>query len=197
LRIVRGLLMTKTPSSLLDRLRGPFEAEPWERFVSLYTPLIYTWGRHVGLQKQDSSDLVQEVFVKLVQVLPTFTYDARKGGFRRWLRTVTLNTWRDHRKRRGDQPLLGNEAALAELAAPNGSEAFWEAEYRLHLVNRAMDVMRADFQPATWKAFWEQVVVGRSAKEVAAELLMTPGAAYAARFRVLDRLRQELAGMLE
>jgi RNA polymerase sigma-70 factor, ECF subfamily len=93
--------------------------------------------------------------------------------------------------------LPGNEAALAEVAAPNGSEAFWEAEYSLHLVNRAMALMQADFHPATWKAFWEQVVVGRPAKEVAAELGMSPGAVYAAKFRVLDRLRQELAAMLD
>jgi RNA polymerase sigma-70 factor (ECF subfamily) len=189
--------MTKTSASLLERLRQPFEPEAWERFASLYTPLIYTWGRQVGLQEQDVADLVQEVFIKLVQVLPTFTYDAHKGGFRRWLRTVTLNTWRDQRKRRSDRPLPGDEAALAEVAAPHGQDSFWEAEYRLHLVNRALALMQADFQPATWKAFWQQVVVGRPAKEVAAELGLTPGAAYAAKFRVLDRLRQELAGMLE
>jgi RNA polymerase sigma-70 factor (ECF subfamily) len=189
--------MTRTPLSLLERLRQPFAPDAWDRFVSLYTPLIYTWGRQVGLQEQDVSDLVQEVFVKLVQVLPTFTYDAHKGGFRRWLRTVTLNTWRDQCKRRSDRPLPGNEAALAEVSAPDEQEAFWEAEYRLHLVNRAMEVMQADFQTATWQAFWEQVAVGRRAKEVAAELGMSTGAAYAARFRVLDRLRQELGGMLE
>ncbi len=126
--------MTVTPASLLQRLREPFEPEAWERFVSLYTPLIYTWGRHVGLQQQDAADLVQEVFLKLVKVLPSFTYDPHRGGFRRWLRTVTLNTWRDHRKRRGDRPLPGNAAALADLAA-DGPDAFWDAEYRMHLVN--------------------------------------------------------------
>lgn len=147
----RGLLITKTtPISLLERLCVPFEPEAWERFVSLYTPLIYTWGRKVGLQEQDATDLVQEVFVKLVQVLPTFTYDAHKGGFRRWLRTVALNIWRDRGKRRSDRPLPGNEAALAELEAP--SVSFWETEYSLRLVNRAMALMQADFQPATWKA---------------------------------------------
>jgi RNA polymerase sigma-70 factor (ECF subfamily) len=192
-----AMLMTKTPNSLLERLREPFEPEAWERFVSLYTPLIYTWGRQVGLQDQDAADLVQEVFVKLVKVLPTFTYHAHKGGFRRWLRTVTLNTWRDHRKRRSDRQWPGNDAALAEVAAPNGHESFWEAEYSMQLVNQAMGLIQADFQPATWKAFWEQVVVGRPAKEVAAELGMSTGAAYAAKFRVVDRLRQDLAGMLE
>ena len=76
-------------------------------------------------------------------------------------------------------------------------EAWWEAEYRQHLTNRALRLMQADFQPATWQAFWEQVVVGRPAADVAAELGLTPGAVYAARFRVLDRLRRELAGMLD
>jgi RNA polymerase sigma-70 factor (ECF subfamily) len=159
-------------------------------------PLIYAWGRHVGLQDQDAADLVQEVFVTLVQVLPHFTYDPNKS-FRRWLRTVTLNTWRDRRKRRGDRPLPGDEAALAEVAAPESLGRFWETEYRQQLAHRAMQLMQADFRPATWRAFWEQVVIGRPARDVATELGLTPGAAYAAKFRVLDRLRQELAGMLE
>ncbi len=58
--------MTKTPASLLARLHEPFESQAWERFVALYTPLICTWGRQVGLQEQDAADVVQEVFVKLV-----------------------------------------------------------------------------------------------------------------------------------
>jgi RNA polymerase sigma-70 factor (ECF subfamily) len=191
-----ALSKSNTPISLLERLREPLEPEAWDRFVSLYAPLIYGWGRQVGLQDQDSADLVQTVFVKLVQILPSFVYDPQRG-FRRWLRTIVLNTWRDRRKRRGDRQLPGDDGALADVAAPNDPEAFWDTEYRQQLVNRALALLQADFQASTWKAFWEQVVVGRPAKEVAAELGLSPGAAYAAKFRVLDRLRQELAGMLE
>jgi hypothetical protein len=66
--------MTKTPESLLDRLRQLLDQEAWERFLSLYTPLLYAWVRCVGSQDQDAADLVQEVFVTLVQVLPTFRF---------------------------------------------------------------------------------------------------------------------------
>jgi RNA polymerase sigma-70 factor (ECF subfamily) len=188
--------MDSTPVSLLERLQSPSDPEAWDRFVSLYTPLVYSWGRRVGLHDQDAADLVQEVFVTLVQVMPTFTYD-RQRSFRRWLRTVTLNKWRDRQKRRGDQPLAGDAERLAQEAVPDPLEAFWEVEYRQQLAGRAIQIMQTDFQPTTWKAFWEHVVVGRPAPEVAAEIGLTPGAVYAAKLRVLDRLREALAGMLD
>jgi RNA polymerase sigma-70 factor (ECF subfamily) len=187
--------MTQTPVSLLERLRQPGDQEAWQRFVELYSPLIYTWGRRAGLQDQDAADLVQDVLLTLVAAMPTFVYDRHKS-FRGWLRTITLNKWRDSCKRRG-RVSPGGDAVLAQAVVPDGVEAFWEAEFSRHLADRALQVMQADFQPTTWKAFWEQVVAGRSAAEVGAELGLSPGAVYAARFRVLDRLRRELAGMLD
>ena len=189
--------MDTTSVSLLENLRRPGDQAAWNRFTELYAPLLYGWARRLGLQPNDAADLVQDVFAVLVRKLPEFRLEPRTGAFRRWLRTITLNTWRDRRKRRGDRPLPGDEAALAELADPAGLEPFWEGEYRQHLVNRALSLIQGAFRPATWKAFWEQVVAGRPAKEVAAELGLTPGAVYAAKLRVLDRLRQDLAGMLD
>jgi RNA polymerase sigma-70 factor (ECF subfamily) len=75
--------------------------------------------------------------------------------------------------------------------------AFEEAEYRQHLARRALELMQAEFPPATWKACWEVVVAGRPAAEVAAELAISIDSVYAAKSRVLRRLRQELAGLLD
>jgi RNA polymerase sigma-70 factor (ECF subfamily) len=188
--------MERTPASLLERLRHPGDAEAWARFVALYAPLIFSWGRRVGLQEQDADDLVQDVLLALVRALPGFHYDRHKS-FRRWLRTVTLNKWRDRGKRRGTQPLPGGPNGLENLPSPEDPDAFWDAEYRRHLAERALRVMQADFQPATWKACWEYVACGRPAAEVAAEVGLSTGAVYAASFRVLHRLRQELAGILD
>ena len=77
------------------------------------------------------------------------------------------------------------------------AEAYWETEYRGHLVRRALELMQADFEPATWKACWEMVTTERPAADIAAELRLSVGAVYAAKFRVLARLREELAGMLD
>lgn len=188
--------MTKTPSSLLERLRQPFEAAAWGQFVSLYTPLIYSWGRRVGLQEQDAADLVQDVFVTLIQVLPTFAYD-RHQSFRRWLRAVTINRWRKDRKHPDNRRVSGQADKPEPMAGADELEAFWEAEYQQHLVNQALRLMRADFEETTWKACWEMTAAGRPAAEVAAELGLTVGAAYAAKFRVLKRLRRDLQGLLD
>ena len=128
--------MTETPASLLERLRQPFEPEAWGRFVALYTPLIFSWGRRVGLQETDAADLVQEVFVTLLQVLPTFTYD-RHQSFRRWLRTITLNKWRNDRKRWDNRMVRGHGSELDGVAEADGLEALWEAEYQQHLAGQA------------------------------------------------------------
>jgi len=188
--------MTQTPVSLLERLRRPDEQAAWGRFIELYTPLIDAWAHRIGLQADDAAELVQEVFATLVRKLPEFAYEPGKS-FRGWLRVVTLNKWREMQRRRRGQPAAVAGADLDGLPAPPEADAFWDVEYRRHLVGRVLGVMQRDFEPAVWKACWECVAHGRAAPEVGAELGMSPGAVRVAKCRVLARLRQELAGLLD
>lgn len=188
--------MHTTPASLLERLRQPGERESWVRFIELYTPLLYHWARRARLQEADAADLVQDVLTLLVQKLPEFTYDRHKS-FRAWLRTVTLNKWRERLRCRVPMPLDAQAAPLAELCSPDPVPLFEEAEYRQHLVNRALQLMKRDFQPTTWRACWEHVVCGRPVTLVAAELGISAKAVYLAKGRVLRRLREELEGLLD
>jgi RNA polymerase sigma-70 factor (ECF subfamily) len=186
--------MNTTPVSLLERLRLDDPRAAWDRFVRLYTPLLSHWARKLGLQGPEADDLVQEVFTLLVQKLPEFRYDPAKR-FRAWLWTVTVNKHRERLRRRS--LAAGGPAALEEVSVPDASEAVGEADYQQYLVKRAVQLMQDEFQPATWKAFWECVVAGRPGAEVAAELGVTENAVYLAKGRVLRRLREELAGLLD
>lgn len=163
--------------------------------VRLYTPLICYWGRRVGLQEQDAAELAQEVFILLLRKLPEFNYD-HKQSFRGWLRTVTLNKWREQCRRR-QLPIELDGDPLANLSVPDPAESFWEEELRQHLATRALRLMQTEFETATWKACWEVTVNGRAPEEVAGELGITLGAVYAAKARVLRRLRQKFAGLLD
>lgn len=188
--------MNTTSASLLERLCQPEAAEAWQRFVQLYTPLLYYWARDAGLPSADAADLVQEVLVVLVQKLPEFAYDPSQS-FRGWLRTIALNKWRERCRRFTARPDKGGDTGLSGVAEGDSGAAFEEAEYREHLVRRALEIMQAEFEPTTWKACWEVVVCSRRAADVATELGVSVDVVYSAKSRVLRRLREELNGLLE
>ena len=191
---VANFMFTTSPS-LLERLCHSPAQEGWEQFVDMYTPLLVAWTRRLGLPRQEAADLLQDIFTVLVEKLPTFKYDAGKS-FRAWLKTVLLNRWRNDLRKRAGVKIQGDDG-LSEIAAEDELPEFEEEEYRSYLVRRALDLMRAEFQPATWTACWEFVVRDRPAAEVAAELGITVNAVYLAKSRVLRRLREELAGLLD
>ncbi len=186
--------MNTTPVSLLEQLRRPDEQAAWVEFVRLYGPLLFYWARKAGLQESDAADLTQEVFAVLVQKLPEFRYDECKN-FRAWLRTIALNKWRDTCRQRARHPAGLDGRDFADVPAPE--QSFTEEEYRGQLMVQALEVLRPEFRPATWKAFEEHGVAGRRAEDVARELGMTVGGVYAAKFRVMGRLRSYLQGLLE
>ena len=154
-----------------------------------------TFGaRRSGCRDSEAADFVQEVLTLLVRKLPEFEYDQNRT-FRGWLRTVSENCWRNLR-RKAAVTLNDNHSDLADLALTS-DDPYWETEYREHLVGRALDLMRSDFQPTTWQACWRLVVEGQAAAEVARDLGISIGAAYMAKSRVLSRLRQELDGLVD
>lgn len=190
--------MHTTSLSLLERVREPADEEAWTRFVELYTPLLFQWASRAGLSDHDADDLVQDVFVALVRELPTFQYDGTKS-FRAWLRKVLLNKWREKLRRRRETAIGGDDPRFGELASADGEEALdliGEEEYRQALLAQAFQLMRTDFEPKTWQACWEFIVSEKPAAQIAAELRMTTKAVYMAKARVLQRLRQELDGLL-
>ena len=188
--------MDSTSVSLLKRLREPSPEPAWARFVELYAPLIFHWGRRHGLNPTDAADLVQEVLAVLVVKLPVFDYDPSRR-FRGWLRTVTVNKARDFQRRESAQSRTRATAGeLASLVAES-ADPFEETEYQVYIVRRALQLMQAEFEPATWQACWKQVGEGASAAETALALGISANSARIAKCRVLRRLREELEGLLE
>jgi RNA polymerase sigma-70 factor (ECF subfamily) len=186
----------ETPVSLLERLRQDQRTVDWERFVRLYTPLLYHWAKRLGVGESDAADFVQDVFMLLVRKLPRFEYDQQKR-FRGWLWTVTLNRLREDKRRRNLSAQHQDDSFWQELAASDGLDVLTEAEYRQYLVRRMLEILKDEFEETTWQAFWECVMKDRPGTEVARSLGISENAVYLAKARVLRRLRNELAGLLD
>jgi len=194
--------MFDTSVSLLERLRRQPDDESWQRLVDLYTPLLRGWLRRHLVPHEDVEDLVQEVMAVLVRELPQFHYDRSRGSFRGWLRAITVNRLRMFWRARQSRPLATGDSdlarKLAELEDPHSAlSQVWDREHDRHVANRLLEMVAAEFEAPTWHAFQRLVMDGAKPSAVAADLNISLNAVYLAKYRILRRLRQEIAGLTD
>ena len=192
-----------TRVTLLTRLRDGQDGDAWREFFDLYGPVVYRFARNRGLQDADAADLMQDVLRSVARNAHRMEYDPKRGTFRGWLYTVTRNKIYNFLSSQKNRPRASGDSDAYERlqAAPareeDGPDADWEREYQQRLTDRAMDLVKDEFQPATWQAFWGTAVEGKAAAEVGVALKMSPGAVYVAKSRVLARLREEVRKMMD
>ncbi len=189
-------MQDSTSESLLIRLSDASDADAWSRFVQLYTPLIFFWARKTGLQPHDAADLVQDVLTIVFQKLPELKYDPAKS-FRGWLRTVTLNRFRELCRKQKLKEIDGPQSALGQVADPQSAESTWDLNYARQLVAAAMGGLKGDFAPPTWTALNQLIKTGQPAADIARETGVSVWTLYAAKARLMRKLRTELSGLLD
>ncbi len=191
-----------TASSLLQSVRSA-DAGAWSRLAQLYGPLVEYWARQAGLGVHDSADIAQEVFQVVYQRIQDFRRDRAGDSFRKWLKAIAHNKIREHWRRLGRHAVAkGGSAALLQMnqvAEPSPTELEHErtAETEIGwLHQRAMELIRDEFAPTTWCAFYGVLVENRAAADVAADLGISRNAVYIAKSRILSRLRAEFSEVL-
>ncbi len=163
--------------------------------VQIYGPLIYSWCRRLGRQPADAADATQDVLLSVSRDLQRFDPTVAGATFRGWLWTITRRRLADqarHHARAAQQA----DGSLADVAQPLDTDPPTDAASdRAAVLGRAVALLRDQFEPATWKAFWATVAEGRDPAEVAEDLGVTRWAVYKARARVLQRLREQMEGL--
>lgn len=185
-------------STLLDQIRAR-RPEAWQRLVDLYGPVVYRWCRQLGVACADAADVVQDVFAAVAAGAERFHRDGPGHSFGAWLRTITRSKVCDHfRRRRGQLDAEGGtQAQQRMLDLPEAADESLSLSVELkpdpRFVHRALESVRAEFEPHTWEAFWRIVVEGQSAADVAGAMNLSLPTVYQAKSRVLRRLRREMS----
>lgn len=186
-----------TRPSLLLRIRDAGDAASWEDFAAVYGPIIRGYCRRRGLQEADAADMGQEVLSQVARSIAGFEYLPARGRFRDWLGRVTRNKitrFFEIRGREGSALETDNPSALLE---DSGEDAEWSAEYHSRILKVALERIRDDFENKTWEAFERIWCSDCPAPEVARTLGMTIDSVYAAKSRVLRRLRMEVLALAD
>lgn len=189
-----------TRPSLLIRIRDAADTPSWLAFVELYSPLIRGYCMRRGLQEADACDVAQEVLAQVSRSIRTFEYEPGRGRFRDWLGTITRNKIARHVavRARGDQPVGGGPSAdLIESVSSPEADTLWSSAFHDRVLQVALARSRVDFEPTTWAAFEGVWLDARPAAELAHSLGLKIEAVYAAKSRVLRRLREEVLALAE
>jgi len=191
--------MNSTPDtrySLLIRVRDTADQAAWEEFVEIYRPVIVRLARQKGMQEADSEDIAQRVLISIARKVEEHAHDPTRAKFRTWLQRVAHNAILNAITRRKPDQGAGDSAVAAVLLQQQSNEAtdtgLIQLEYRREVFRWAARHVRDEFQPSTWDAFWLTAVEDRPIGEVAQQLGKNRGAIYAARSRVIRRIREKV-----
>ena len=185
-----------THPSLLMRVRDARNQHAWNEFVEVYGPVIFNYCRLRQLQECDSSDVAQEVLMRLSSALREFEYKPELGRFRDWLGKVTHRELLKFWNRRGiSQRLNGMQNTTQTLEVED--HTLWNDHFHSELLQVALDRIRNEFTEQTWTAFQLTWLEDLSPLQVAERLQIGIEKIYVAKSRILRRLREEVIRLSE
>lgn len=191
----------QTRSSLIAQVQSPEDREAWDQFVLIYRPVIYRMARRRGMQDADAQDLVQTVLMRVAASIQRWEKTDPETKFRHWLRRVARNAMVSAFSRQPKDAAAGGSETLDLLAEQPEIVEDVEQEIATESMReqylRAAAVVKTDVDADTWRAFELTVVRGQSCDEVAALFGKSVGAVYAARSRVMRRLREQVQRLQE
>lgn len=183
-----------TRASLLIRIRQTDDHDAWNEFAQIYRPAIIRLARMKGLQNADAEDLAQQVLVSISRAIQNWQPDPSKARFRTWLSKVTQNAVLNSITRQKPDQATGEDdpTRLNNLAESDQQATQLNVELRREAFRYAANEIKSEFHLSTWEAFWLTSVDNLSPEVAAKRLEKSVGAVYAARSRVMRRLKEKV-----
>jgi RNA polymerase sigma-70 factor (ECF subfamily) len=168
------------------RLRDRADQTAWNEFAEIYRPVIFSLAKMKGFQDADAEDIAQLVLASVLG-----------ATFRTWLHRVTHHALINAVSRRKPDRAAGDSVVQGYLnqliAEPKADSELIQLEYRREMFRWAAKQIEGEFHAGTWQAFWRTTVEGEPIDRVATSLGKGIGSIYAARSRVMARLREKIS----
>ena len=185
-------MIPDTPQTLLKKIAeyaNGDDAAEWARFVELYTPVIRQFATtREDIGATDADDVVQEIFVRLVNVLRAGTYRPEKGRFRAYLGAMVRRLLIDRHRRAIARGAGENVPAEDVELLSETPDAAAYVDMRLATARHAAAVdhvlSRTMLDARTVAAYRAYALDGEPAAAVAARLGLTPNTLRQIKFRV-------------
>ncbi len=162
----------------------------WTDFYDRYAALILSFALKRGCSKELAEDVLQECVMSLMKHLKNFDYDKKKGGFKSLLFKITESKIVDAYRREGKlSKLKDSEIFIAKLADDSEFEEkrrLWDREWENQVLSEAIVQAKDRVATKTFKCFEEVFIKGKSVKETAEKLNISPNLAAQHKFKVMS-----------
>jgi RNA polymerase sigma-70 factor (ECF subfamily) len=188
-----------TNPSLIEQAKCLHDPQAWEQLVSIYQPVLYRIARGQGLSHDHAEDSVQNIFLALAKSIARWETKDQGPRFRSWLGRIARNTILNALTRSKPDRAKGttSEFEILKNLADNESrrdsrdDSIIRDQIRLEVIRMAASQIQCHFNQKTWQIFQDLTVDGQNPQQVALSHGCSVGAVYAARCRVISKLRQK------
>src|SRR5262245_55348198 len=185
----------RTSVSLIARVRDRTDVESWREFYEFYQPLLRRYLGRIGLKDHAASDVMQDVFVRLLQSLPTFVLDSKRGRFRSYLWRLTYTALVDQARRiktrRQAEEAWGERFQIESDAESLRVQNELNEINQEHILAKALPSVRLVTSATAWTCFEQRLLRDRPGNEIAAELGISAKAVFVYASRVLKQVRKK------
>jgi RNA polymerase sigma-70 factor (ECF subfamily) len=190
-----------TNIKLISRVRDRTDVESWREFHEFYAPLLMRYMRRLGLDESAANDVSQEVFIRLLQSLPSFEFDSKRGRFRSYLWKLTYRALVD-RARREKAGRRAEEVWVRRFESGDEAESLkldqeLDEINRQQVLERAMARVRSETSQTAWICFEQRLLRDRPGAAIAADLGISDKAVFVYASRVLKAVRKQCAAIAE
>ena len=185
-----------TRSSVLKAVADTANEAVWQRLFDLYAGLVFSIARSKGLNEEEADDVVQDVFIRLAEFLPTFEYSRTKGRFRSYLINLVYNLiidkWRMHQ--REDERMRAYKDEVVNMTPAD--KDFAEREWQEAALEEALRRIKPEVRPEHYAAFVASTVEGQDTETVMRLYNLSRDNLYQIRKRLTAKLRETVPVVL-
>ncbi len=191
----------RTRITLLEKVQNQYDNQAWDEFAASYQDYIYAILRHMNISYDDTSDLLQQVLVKLWKKLPEIEIH-KMNRFRSYLAVMTKNCAHDYLRKKisertkHDQLRESNDLQYFDSISMPDINRIADIEWNNYIAAQALKNISEDFSEKAIELF-KGILAERDIKELAEELGMGLSTAYRLKSRVKERLLAEVQSLNE
>lgn len=166
----------------------------WDRFYRSYSPLVRSVAAGWQLPKADEDDCYQEIWQKLVEILPLLKFDEQRGSLAGWLSVVAFRLSRAflQKHRRQQKKFVVNGWMTLSCFRLNGPAETLQRRENIQLVTEILNELSLRTSSSSYQVFHMRWIKEQSFEEIANRLSLTPDQVRWRHHRVKQKVQELL-----